>query len=177
MNTSQPVETIRVAIVLGSDSDWEVMESCRDQLAEFGLRAEINVLSAHRTPDDLGAYVKQAEQRGVAVFIAGAGMSAALAGTIAAHTTRPVIGVPLDTGALGGIDALLSTVQMPPGVPVAGMAVGGAGAKNAAILAVQILALSDPGLAHQLAEFKRQQAAQVREKNRKLQENFLHGDR
>lgn len=158
----------RVAVLMGSDSDWDVMQGCVQQLAEFGIRPDVHVLSAHRTPHDLQAYVEQASAGGVAVFIAAAGMSAALAGAIAAHTTRPVIGVPVASGPLGGIDALLSTAQMPPGVPVACMAIGPAGARNAAILAAQILATADPPLADQLTEFKRTQAAKVRQGDEEL---------
>ncbi len=155
----------RVAILMGSDSDWEVMQDCAAQLGEFGMQADVQVMSAHRTPDDVAAYVKTAREKGIDVFIAAAGMSAGLAGMIAGLTTLPVIGVPVDSGSLGGMDALLSTVQMPPGVPVAGMAIGRAGAKNAAILAAQILALKDETLAARLKAFKQAQAEEVRQKN------------
>ena len=174
-NSSQ--QLARVAILMGSDSDWEVLQGCRDQLSEFGIRAEVNVLSAHRTPDELHAYVREAPQRGIAVFIAAAGMSAALAGTIAAHTTLPVIGVPIDSGSLRGLDALLSTVQMPPGVPVATMAVGAAGARNAAIFAAQILAIGDTALAGKLHEFKRAQTSKVLDRNCQLQEKLQQPQR
>ncbi len=159
----------RVAVMMGSDSDWKVMQACAAQLAEFGVEADVQVMSAHRTPDDVVAYVKSAGQNGIAVFVAGAGMSAALAGTIAAHTTLPVIGVPIDSGFMNGMDALLSTVQMPPGIAVAAMAVGKAGAINAAIFAVQILALSDATLKQKLDEFRKSRADKVREANSRLQ--------
>ena len=163
---SQP----QVAIMMGSDSDWDVMSACVDQLREFGLTVDVRVCSAHRTPADVEAFVTGA--RHVQVFIAAAGMSAALAGTVAALTTRPVIGVPIESGPLRGMDALLSTVQMPPGVPVAGMAIGKSGAKNAAILAVQILGVSDAALADRLVKFKADQAEGVRQKHAKLQEKL-----
>jgi len=137
----------RVAVVFGSDSDWSVMEKCVKQLAEFGEAAFVEVMSAHRNPERVHSFASDAETNGFEVIIAGAGMSAALAGTIAAKTTLPVIGVPLASGTLQGIDALLSTVQMPPGVPVAGTGIGVAGAKNAALLAVQIIARKDEKLA------------------------------
>ncbi len=160
----------RVAVIMGSDSDWKVMQSCVEQLEALGLTAEVRVLSAHRTPGDVTEFVQSAEEQGIEVFIAAAGMSAALAGTVAAHTNRPVIGVPVDSGGLGGLDALLSTVQMPPGVPVAGMAIGKPGARNAAILAAQILALKDDSVASALTAFKKKQAEEVREKDRRLRQ-------
>lgn len=160
----------RVAVIMGSDSDWNVMQSCVEQLKAFGLTAEVRVLSAHRTPSDVVEFVQSAAEQGVEVFIAAAGMSAALAGTVAAHTNRPVIGVPVDSGGLGGLDALLSTVQMPPGVPVAGMAIGKPGARNAAILAAQILALKDDSVASKLTAFKTKQAEEVRRKDRDLRQ-------
>ncbi len=160
----------RVAVIMGSDSDWKVMQSCVEQLEALGLTAEVRVLSAHRTPGDVTEFVQSADEQGVEVFIAAAGMSAALAGTVAAHTNRPVIGVPVDSGGLGGLDALLSTVQMPPGVPVAGMAIGKPGARNAAILAAQILALKDDSVASVLTAFKKKQAEEVRRKDRALRQ-------
>ncbi len=160
----------RVAVIMGSDSDWKVMQSCVRQLEDLGLTAEVRVLSAHRTPGDVVEFVQSADEQGIEVFIAAAGMSAALAGTVAAHTNRPVIGVPVDSGGLGGLDALLSTVQMPPGVPVAGMAIGKPGARNAAILAAQILALKDDSVASALTAFKTKQAEEVRRKDRALQQ-------
>ena len=155
-----------VAVVMGSDSDLKVMESCVAQLREFGIEAAVRIISAHRTPAVADEFAATAETKGLKVVIAAAGMAAHLAGAMAARTTLPVIGVPLVCEAgLGGMDALLSTVQMPPGVPVATMGMGKAGAKNAAILAVQILALSDDALRRKLAEFKQQQAEAVRAKD------------
>jgi len=165
----------RVAIVMGSDSDWPVMETCYKQLADLGLDADVQVLSAHRTPDQLREWIVASEQRGVQVFIAGAGMAAALPGVVAAHTSRPVIGVPLVSGDLAGLDALMSIVQMPPGVPVATVAVGAPGAKNAALLAAQIIALSDDALAKTLKDQKSQKADGVEKKNKALQEKLRRG--
>lgn len=164
-----------VAIILGSDSDWPAMEACHEQLRSFDLVADVEVISAHRTPDRLKDYVCSAEQRGVRVFIAGAGMAAALPGAVAAYTTRPVIGVPMDSGGLQGLDSLLSIVQMPPGVPVATVAIGRAGAKNAAILAAQILALGDPRLAGALENYKRIQAETVDKKSQCLKGRLRGG--
>ena len=159
-------KTTPVAIVMGSDSDLKVMESAVAQLREFGIEATVRIISAHRTPAVADEFAGTAAARGIKVIIAAAGMAAHLAGALAARTTLPVIGVPLVCEAgLGGIDALLSTVQMPPGVPVATMGVGKAGAKNAAILAVQILALQDEGLARKLSEFRQQQEQAVRAKD------------
>jgi len=143
-----------VSIILGSESDRPVMDEALRALAEFGVAHEIVVASAHRAPDLLDRYVKAAEGRGVRVIIAAAGGAAHLAGAVAARTVLPVIGVPLEATGLGGLDALLSTVQMPPGVPVATVSIGTWGARNAAILAVQILAVSDEMLRDRLHEFK-----------------------
>jgi phosphoribosylaminoimidazole carboxylase PurE protein len=155
---------------MGSDSDLEVMKSCVEQLKAFDIDPTVRIISAHRTPDVAADFADNAAGRGVKVIIAAAGMAAHLAGSIAGRTALPVIGVPLDSkAALGGLDSLLSTVQMPPGVPVATVAVGRAGAKNAAILAVQILALSDQALAKKLDEFKAEQTKKVIEKDAKLQ--------
>lgn len=151
---------------MGSDSDLSVMQSCVDQLREFGIEPTVRILSAHRTPEAAAEFARTAETRGVRVVIAAAGMAAHLAGAMAAWTTLPVIGVPLTSeGGLDGLDALLSTVQMPPGVPVATVAIGKAGAKNAAILAVQILALADASLRDKLVQFKQRQEQKVREKD------------
>ncbi|MFA5239494.1 MAG: 5-(carboxyamino)imidazole ribonucleotide mutase [Phycisphaerae bacterium] len=159
-----------VAVVMGSDSDLAVMQSCVDSLGEFGIEPIVRVISAHRTPEIAAEFAGSAAGNGIKVIIAAAGMAAHLAGALAAKTTLPVIGVPLiSSSGLEGIDAFLSTVQMPPGVPVATVAIGKAGAKNAAILAVQILALSDKGLADKLVEFKKQQAKKVIEKDSALQ--------
>ena len=163
----------QVAIIMGSDSDWPVMEGCYKQLKEFGINALVEVLSAHRTPELLADFVRSADQRGVRVFIAAAAMAAALPGSVAALTHLPVIGVPLSSGDLKGLDSLLSIVQMPPGVPVATVAIGAAGAKNAALLAVQILALSDPKLTEALRKFKVDQATAVERKNKDLKERIV----
>jgi 5-(carboxyamino)imidazole ribonucleotide mutase len=157
-----------VAIVMGSDSDLPVMRSTAEVLAGFGIRHEIRVTSAHRTPKATHEYIADAERRGCAVFIAAAGLAAHLAGTVAAITTRPVIGVPLDAGPLNGMDALLSTVQMPGGVPVACVAIGKAGARNAGYLAAQMLALSDPGLAERLRQDRETKGKEILAKNAEL---------
>lgn len=158
-----------VAVVMGSDSDMAVMQSCIDMLGRFGIEPTVRIISAHRTPDIAAEFAKNAAKDGIKVIIAAAGMAAHLAGALAANTTLPVIGVPLiSSSGLEGLDAFLSTVQMPPGVPVATVAIGKAGAKNAAILAVQILALSDENLAEKLAEFKKAQATKVSEKDSAL---------
>ncbi len=162
----------RVAVVFGSDSDWPVMEACVEQLRSFGEEPHVEVMSAHRTPQRVQAFAEGAEQDGFEVIIAAAGMAAALAGTIAAHTCLPVVGVPLASGSLQGIDALLSTVQMPPGVPVASVGIGKAGAKNAALIAVQVLARHDERLAAAYRTFKTDQARAVEAKNRKLIEGL-----
>ena len=144
----------KVAVLLGSKSDEGPMAGCTDYLAKFGIPCDVRVSSAHRQPDETAAFVKAAEAEGYAVIIAAAGMAAHLAGFAAAHTTLPVIGVPLEGSALNGVDALYSTVQMPAGIPVATVAIGSAGAKNAAVLAAEILALNDDGLRRKLAEFR-----------------------
>jgi phosphoribosylaminoimidazole carboxylase PurE protein len=159
-----------VAVVMGSDSDIKIMKSCIEQLGDFGIEPVVRIISAHRTPEVAADFAQNAAENGIKVIIAAAGMAAHLAGAMAAKVTLPVIGVPLDSGGgLGGMDALLSTVQMPPGVPVATVAIGKAGAKNAAILAVQILALADAGLSEKLADFKLQQKQKVIEKDAALQ--------
>jgi len=148
-------ETPLVGVIMGSASDRDVMQGCMELLNEFGISGEIKVLSAHRTPDLTREYVLSAAERGIEVIIAGAGWAAHLAGFIAGLTTLPVIGVPIDSSPLNGFDALLSTVQMPPGIPVATMAVGKGGAKNAAVFAAQILALKYPAIAHKLEEYRK----------------------
>jgi phosphoribosylaminoimidazole carboxylase PurE protein len=159
-------KTAPVAVVMGSDSDMDVMQQCIEQLRSFGITPLVRIISAHRTPAVAAEFAENAAQNQIKVIIAAAGMAAHLAGALAAKTTLPVIGVPLVSGSgLGGMDALLSTVQMPPGVPVATMALGKAGAKNAAILAVQILALSDEMLRTKLTEFKAAQKKKVIEKD------------
>ena len=159
--------TARVAVLMGSDSDWEVMQGAVERLKGFGIGCEVHVMSAHRTPARVGEYVSGAPARGIDVFVVGAGAAAHLAGVVAAHTTRPVIGVPLDATSLKGLDALLATVQMPSGVPVATVAVGGA--ENAGILAAQILAVGDPALAAKLDSFKSDMATKVAKKDAALQ--------
>ena len=156
-----------VSVVLGSDSDIPTVESSLKLLEDFGLTYELRILSAHRTPKELAEYVEGASNAGVKIFIAVAGMSAALPGVIAAHTSVPVVGVPVASGTLGGIDALLAVSQMPPGVPVASMGIGSAGAKNAALLACRILALSDSELTKKLNAFSDKQRLAVLEKNEK----------
>jgi 5-(carboxyamino)imidazole ribonucleotide mutase len=161
-----------VGILMGSDSDLPTMGEAAKVLREFDIPFEIHVSSAHRTPDRVIRFARDAEKRGLRVLIAGAGGAAHLAGVTAAHTLLPVIGVPMEGGALHGLDALLSTVQMPGGIPVATVAIGKPGARNAGLLAVQILALSDPGLRRDLLASRRRMSAQVAEKDRQLQATF-----
>ena len=150
-----------VGVVMGSSSDWDTMQHCAEQLRSFGVAFETRALSAHRTPDQLAAWIRDAEGRGVEVFIAAAGMAAALPGVVAAQTTRPVLGVPMESKLLGGLDSLLSMVQMPGGIPVGVLAVGKAGAVNAAILATQILGASRPELAAAVADQRAAQASKI----------------
>ena len=157
-----------IGIVMGSDSDLPVMQGCVDFLKKMDIPYEITVASAHRSPARAMEYASSARDRGLKIIIAAAGMAAHLGGVLAAHTTLPVIGVPVDSSSLNGLDALLSTVQMPPGVPVATMGIGKAGAKNAAILAAQILALADNKLAGRLVAFKEEMAREVEEKAQRL---------
>lgn len=154
-------EAADIAILMGSKGDWQVMKHAADTLREFGVRYEIRVLSAHRTPAETAQYVCQADAEGVRVFIAAAGMAAHLAGAVAAHTVRPVLGVPLAKSELNGLDALLATVQMPAGTPVGTLALGKAGAINAALLAVAILANERPAVREALLQRRRQQAASI----------------
>jgi len=163
-------KTAPVAVVMGSDSDKDIMQSCIDTLSDFGIEPVVRVISAHRTPQMAAEFAENAAKNGIKVIIAAAGMAAHLAGALAGRTTLPIIGVPLiSAGGLEGIDALLGTIQMPPGVPVAAMAIGAAGAKNAAIFAVQILALTDKTLQKKLVEFKKAQEKKVNEKDSALQ--------
>ncbi len=150
MNDQQPL----VGVIMGSTSDSDVMQSCTDQLKELEIPHEVRVLSAHRTPEQTQKYAVSAAERGLEVVIAGAGWAAHLAGVIAAHTTLPVIGIPIDSSPLQGMDALLATVQMPPGIPVATVAIGKGGAKNAAVLAAQILALKYPPIAERFKAYR-----------------------
>ena len=158
-----------VAVVMGSDSDLPTMQSCIDILKDFGLDPQVRIVSAHRTPDEVADFADNAAKNGTKVIIAAAGMAAHLAGSLAGRTQLPVIGVPMPSSTFtNGLDALLSTVQMPPGVPVASMAVGKAGAKNAAIFAVQILALSDEKLNGKLTQFRAEQKQKVIDKDSNL---------
>ncbi len=159
-----------VGIIMGSDSDVEVMQEAGNILKQFGIPYEIGVYSAHRSPHRTSDYVKSARERGLKLIIAGAGASAHLAGVTAAETTIPVIGVPIGSSPLSGFDALLSTVQMPPGVPVATMGVGKSGATNAGIFAVQVLALEDDKLMQRLVEYKQNLEKSVAEKSKKVEE-------
>lgn len=155
-------KTPLVGIVMGSQSDWDVMVRAHELLDDLGVGHACNVISAHRTPDDLVKYIKDAEQQGTEVFIAGAGMAAALPGVVAAYTIRPVLGVPVDSGPMQGQDALHAIVQMPPGIPVGTLAIGKAGATNAALLAVAILANKYPELGEKLEAYRAAQADKVR---------------
>jgi phosphoribosylamine--glycine ligase len=151
----------QVLILMGSDSDAAVMSAARDVLTEFGISSRMTVASAHRSPARVLRLVEEAVRDGVRVFIVGAGAAAHLAGVVAAHTTRPVIGVPIDSSALNGLDALLSTVQMPPGVPVATVAIGKPGATNAGVLAAQMMGLADDAIAARLETYKTKLAEKV----------------
>ena len=148
-----------VAVLMGSESDWPVMRKCTEVLDRLGVRFEVRVTSAHRTPAATADYVADAAARGCAIFICGAGMAAHLAGAVAAHTVRPVVGVPIDSGPLQGLDALLATVQMPGGFPVGTMAIGKPGAQNAGFYAAQIVALEDAQVAKNIAAWRRAKAA------------------
>ena len=152
-----------VGIVMGSESDWETMSRAHKLLKEFGVPHVCRVLSAHRTPEEVVDFVKALDAGGAEVFIAGAGLAAALPGVVAAHTTKPVLGVPLQSGPLQGQDALYSIVQMPPGIPVGTLGIGGAGATNAALLATAILSLSRPELAEKITAYREGRAKAVLE--------------
>ncbi len=162
------MSNISVLILMGSDSDVPVMQAAADLLKQFDIACEMAVASAHRSPARVQRLLEEAPSRGVKVFIVGAGAAAHLAGMVAAHTTRPVIGVPIDSSALKGLDALLSTVQMPPGVPVATVSIGKPGAVNAAVLAAQILAVGDPALTARLEQYKARLAEKVERAAEKL---------
>ena len=161
-----------VAILMGSDSDLGTMQTCLDTLQSLKVPFEARILSAHRTPELTAEFVKDATQRGCGVFIAAAGLAAHLAGAVAANTIRPVIGVPMDAGGLNGLDALLATVQMPGGTPVACVSIGKAGAKNAAVLASQILAVNDSELMQKLQHQRQQKREALQKANQSLQEQF-----
>jgi len=162
-------KTPRVGILMGSDSDLDVMREAEKRLDGFGIAYETRIMSAHRTPEKAVEYAATAEQRGLQVIICGAGAAAHLAGAIAANTTLPVIGIPIDSSSLKGLDALLATVQMPEGIPVATMAIGKAGAANAGIFAAQIVGRKDAEVAAKLVHAKKEMAAGVEERDRKLQ--------
>lgn len=163
-------ESIDVLILMGSDSDWDVMAEASRILQQFCVAHDIRVTSAHRTPERTVALIRQAETNGAQVIIAGAGAAAHLAGVVAAHTTLPVIGVPLNATALQGMDALLATVQMPAGIPVATVSIGKAGAANAALLAIQIMALSHDELAQSLRQYRREMVKKIEAKDELLQQ-------
>ncbi len=165
-----------VAILMGSDSDWETMEPAAKRLKAFDIAFEVQVMSAHRSPAVVAEYASSARKRGLAVIIVGASGAAHLGGVVAAHTTLPVIGVPVASSSLGGLDALLATVQMPSGVPVATVAIGGGGAENAAILAAQILGVRDAGLQQRLEKFKTELAEGMKQKNLRLQKKVDSGN-
>ena len=166
MKNKKTALTPRVGIIMGSDTDWPTMKGAADACAEFGVPYETRVISAHRTPNDLSRYASTAQQRGLRVIIAGAGGAAHLPGVTAAFTTLPVIGVPIESKSLKGLDSLLSIVQMPSGVPVATVAIGGG--RNAGLLAVQILALGNSTLSQKLVKFKTRLAEESRAKDRNL---------
>jgi 5-(carboxyamino)imidazole ribonucleotide mutase len=161
-----------VGILMGSDNDYEIMKETALALNQFGIPFEMTVSSAHRTPERTSGYVREAKSRGIKVLIAGAGAAAHLAGVIAAETTLPVIAVPIDATALNGLDALLAMVQMPAGIPVATMAIGKAGARNAGIFAAQMLAVVDAGLSDKLVQFKAEMAAGVEAKAETLKQRL-----
>ena len=160
----------KVAVIMGSDSDLPTVKKALEELKSYGVEYECHIMSAHRTPTTATVFSTAARDNGFGVIICAAGMAAHLAGIVAAHTTLPVIGIPCSSKNFDGMDALLATVQMPSGIPVATVAVDGA--KNAAILAIQILALSDDALAHKLAEAKKEMQEQIKEKDNKLQEEL-----
>lgn len=151
----------QIAIVMGSQSDLKVVQPAMDLLKDFKTSFEVKILSAHRTPKELARYVEEAPKKGIKIFIAAAGGAAALAGVVASHTLLPVIGIPVETKSLKGLDSLLSTVQMPAGVPVATVAIGEGGVKNSALLALRILALSDKGILAQLERYQKTQKSKI----------------
>ena len=162
-----------VAVVMGSESDMPVMEKAGDVLNEFGIGYQFRVLSAHRSPDEVIRFAKTASNNGIKIIIAGAGGAAHLAGVIASHTTLPVIGVPIHTKSLGGMDSLLSTVQMPGGVPVATMAIGEAGARNAGIFVLEMLGISDATISARLRRYKKGLVRSVKEKDNKYRKRGI----
>ncbi|MDD5618683.1 MAG: 5-(carboxyamino)imidazole ribonucleotide mutase [Candidatus Omnitrophica bacterium] len=158
----------KVAIIMGSESDFDIVKNAANILGNFNVDFEVKVLSAHRTPKELAAYIATLEKKGVKVVIAAAGGAAALAGVIASHTTLPVLGIPIPTKALKGLDSLLSTVQMPPGIPVGCMSIGEWGAKNAAIYALEILALQDKKIKIKLAKYRKDMAIRIKKAKIKI---------
>jgi phosphoribosylaminoimidazole carboxylase PurE protein len=162
-------KNIQVAIVMGSKSDWPVLEHTVETLKKFGIESTVRIMSAHRTPHEAAEFAENAAQNGIKIIIGAAGGAAHLAGVLAGHTTLPVIGIPVKGWALDGMDSLLATVQMPKGVPVATVAIGKAGAINAAVLSAQILALSNPELQEKLKKFKQTMAEEVRKADAELQ--------
>jgi len=163
---------MKVAVFIGSDSDFEIVKDALDILKEFRISYKLEVTSAHRSPERTVKLIHSCEKDGAEVFIAVAGKAAHLAGVVAAHTVRPVIGVPVKSSALNGMDALLSTVQMPKGIPVATMGLGKSGAVNAALLAVQVLGLKEPSLKEKLKEYREKMASEVESKSKKIQEKI-----
>jgi 5-(carboxyamino)imidazole ribonucleotide mutase len=159
-----------VGIIMGSDSDWPTMEAALETCKEFGIESEVRVVSAHRTPDEMARYAKSAHRRGLKVIIAGAGGAAHLPGMVASHTPLPVIGVPVESKSLKGLDSLLSIVQMPGGVPVATVSIGGA--RNAGLLAVAILGTADKKLCERLSKFKKRIATESKKRDRRLQQSL-----
>ena len=157
-----------ISIIMGSDSDLTIMMESKKILDEYGVSSDVKIISAHRSPDDAATFAKSARRNGIKVIIAGAGAAAHLAGVVASHTTLPVIGVPMETKELKGVDSLFSTVQMPAGIPVATVAIGRAGAKNSAILALEILGITDKRIEKKLAAHKKAMAEGVREKNKTI---------
>jgi len=161
---------MKVAVFIGSDSDFEVVKDALDIFKEFQVSYTLEVTSAHRSPERTVGLIKSCEENGAEVFIAVAGKAAHLAGAVAAHTVRPVIGVPVESPDLNGLDALLSTVQMPKGIPVATMGLGKSGAANAVLLAIQVLSLKEPSLSEKLKEYRKKMASQVEIKSKKIQQ-------
>jgi 5-(carboxyamino)imidazole ribonucleotide mutase len=166
---------IQIGILMGSDSDWEKINGAAEALKEFDVQYEINVMSAHRTPELVRKYAETAIEHGLSVLICAAGGAAHLAGVVASHTTLPVIGIPVQTDFAGGLDSLLSTVQMPGDIPVATVGVGSGGARNAGLLAVEILALSDSSLRKKLEDFRRKLPQKIADKNAVLNARLRQG--
>jgi len=175
MAGEKPTTSPEVGIVMGSDSDWAIVKTAAETLAGFGVRCEVRVISAHRTPELAAEYAASAEQRGLKVILSAAGGAAHLGGVLAAHTVLPVVGIPIKGGALNGIDSLLATIQMPAGIPVATVTLGSAGPVNAALFAVQILAVSRAGLRRKFAAYKAQLRQKVEQGNARVQRELAGG--